>query len=450
MTQILGTGTAKTSITSKNPVVERKSAQVFFESKALAASVSGYYVGPTSAMPGKQTTSGTTTDVLKRVSAVQALSKPNPVTLFLMTMFYSPGLNEGEDEMLHKIRGDQLYQNLIHRQMMAGAFTRLNSTVTQGEYIPEYDLREIARQNGNVRTRVRFRIAEDPLTGELISRSYEVGEKSGLDRVRVRFATQLDRDTWGFEDPSFEGMFIWSRSAGQGKFEWGGSQTTVHDGNTGTRNTTPPTPIPEQHGLWGLPNPAPEPLPPLPGTPVPEELGPNIEILPIEDRDFNDFIIVDPMGVIPAIYVFFYKSPVNFLEVDYYGNFTGRSRLGEYEVDHIPSKQAVRMFLQKIYPDLSDKYINKMLDKVASVVIPKDIHQKCSETYGGRNNSKHSTQNGEQIPKKELDASDLRAAVDSNWDANAACLRKEHGVSEEKLEEIRARLHELNQKSGLY
>ncbi|WP_175403960.1 S-type pyocin domain-containing protein [Klebsiella pneumoniae] len=46
-----------------------------------------------------------------------------------------------------------------------------------------------------------------------------------------------------------------------------------------------------------MPNPAPESLPPVPGTPIPEEQGPNIETLPIEDRDFNDFIIVDPMGV---------------------------------------------------------------------------------------------------------------------------------------------------------
>ncbi len=44
--------------------------------------------------------------------------------------------------------------------------------------------------NGTVRTRVRFRIEEDPESGELVSRSYEVGEKSGLDRVRVRFAKQ--------------------------------------------------------------------------------------------------------------------------------------------------------------------------------------------------------------------------------------------------------------------
>ncbi|MGC6238832.1 S-type pyocin domain-containing protein, partial [Klebsiella pneumoniae] len=100
---------------------------------------------------------------------------------------------------------------------------------------------------------------------ELVSRSYEVGEKSGLDRVRVRFAKQLNKETWGFEDPSIKGTFVWSRSAGQGKFEWGSSQTTVHDGGAGG-STTPPTPIPEPRSVWGLPNPAPASLPPVPGT----------------------------------------------------------------------------------------------------------------------------------------------------------------------------------------
>ncbi|HEN5205952.1 TPA: S-type pyocin domain-containing protein, partial [Klebsiella pneumoniae] len=301
---------------------------------------------------------------------------------------------------------------------------------------------------GTVRTRVRFRIEEDPESGELVSRSYEVGEKSGLDRVRVRFAKQLDKETWGFEDPSIKGTFVWSRSAGQGKFEWGASQTTVHDGSAGG-STTPPTPIPEPRSVWGLPNPAPESLPPVPGTPIPEEQGPNIETLPIEDRDFNDFIIVDPMGVVPAIYVYFQKASVRDLEVDYYGNFEGRSRQGLYEVDHIPSKEAVRIYLKGTYPNLKDDIIEQMTDRVAAVAIPIEVHRQCSETYGGKNNSKFRTQDGGLVTQKVLDASNLEAAVDANWDVNAECLRNEYGVSDEKIEEIRAKLHELNRKAGV-
>ncbi|MFK1614081.1 S-type pyocin domain-containing protein [Klebsiella pneumoniae] len=451
MTQIQGTGEGKTSSAAKEPVVERKPAQVFFESMALAASMSGYYAGPTATTLGNSLSlgAGTAAGVGEGVAGARVLAAPNPLTVALLAIFYSPSLNEGETETLQNIRGDQLYQNLIHGQMMVGAFTRVNSTVIEGDYVPEYELREIARQNGTVRTRVRFRIEEDPESGELVSRSYEVGEKSGLDRVRVRFAKQLDKETWGFEDPSIKGTFVWSRSAGQGKFEWGASQTTVHDGSTGG-STTPPTPIPEPRSVWGLPNPAPESLPPVPGTPIPEEQGPNIETLPIEDRDFNDFIIVDPMGVVPAIYVYFKKAPAGFLETGYYNDFDGRSREGMYEVDHLPSKAAVREYLINKYPEAEKDDIKKLLGKVAVVSIPIDVHRDCSETFGGRNNSRIETENGETISKKELDARDLEFAVDSNWNANAKCLKERYGISDEKIEEVRAKLHDLNRRVGLY
>lgn len=242
---------------------------------------------------------------------------------------------------------------------------------------------------------------------------------------------------------------LWSRSAGQGRFEWGASPTTVHDGKTGGYST-PPAPVPDSRGIWGLPNPAPEPLPPVPGTPIPEEQKPNIETLPIEDRDFNDFIIVDPMGVVSAIYVYFQKAPVEEYEVDYYENFKGRSRQGLYEVDHIPSKAAVRIYLKKLHPDECREIIEKMVDKVAAVVIPKAVHKKCSKTYGGRNNQNVEVGNGEVLTQKELDASNLEAAVNANWDANAECLKNEYGMSNEKSEAIRTRLHELNRLIGLY
>ena len=79
-----------------------------------------------------------------------------------------------------------------------------------------------------------------------------------------------------------------------------------------------------------------------------------------------------------------------------------------------------------------------------------EVHRQCSETYGGKNNSKFRTQDGGLVTQKVLDASNLEAAVDANWDANAECLRNEYGVSDKKIEEIRARLHELNRKTGLY
>ncbi|KMF93420.1 hypothetical protein SM36_02367 [Klebsiella pneumoniae] len=162
MTQILGPGEGKTSSAAKEPVVERKPAQVFFESMALAASMSGYYAGPTATTLGNSLSlgAGTAAGVGEGVAGARVLAAPNPLTVALLAIFYSPSLNEGETETLQNIRGDQLYQNLIHGQMMVGAFTRVNSTVIEGDYVPEYELREIARQNGTVRTRVRFRIED--------------------------------------------------------------------------------------------------------------------------------------------------------------------------------------------------------------------------------------------------------------------------------------------------
>ena len=58
-----------------------------------------------------------------------------------------------------------------------GRFTRNKLNLGHSGIVMEYELREIARQNGTVRTRVRFRIEEDPESGELVSRSYEVGKK---------------------------------------------------------------------------------------------------------------------------------------------------------------------------------------------------------------------------------------------------------------------------------
>ncbi|MCV6927474.1 S-type pyocin domain-containing protein [Klebsiella pneumoniae] len=175
-----------------------------------------------------------------------------------------------------------------------------------------------------------------------------------------------------------------------------------------------------------------------------------METLPIEDRDFNDFIIVDPMGVVPAIYVYFKKAPAGFLETGYYNDFDGRSREGMYEVDHLPSKAAVREYLINKYPEAEKDDIKKLLGKVAVVSIPIDVHRDCSETFRGRNNSRIETENGETISKKELDARDLEFAVDSNWNANAKCLKERYGISDEKIEEVRAKLHDLNRRVGLY
>lgn len=451
MSQILGSSSASRSANPQEPVVERVPAKVFFTSASLSASMAGTYIMATETAAGRVIAArvGTTA-----VSVGEGLTL-NPVTVLIMGLFYKPSLANSD------LPPDQVYQNLINGQLMVGAFTRASGTVSQQDYVPEDELRHIARQNGSVRTQVRLRVEQDARTGEKITKSYQVGEGSGLDRVRVRFAKRINDKTWSFEDSSLKGILIWSTDTGEGKFVRDGNSTpvqmnpsttnatTVHEGSTGGY-TSPPTPIPENNGIWGLPNPAPEPLPPLPGTPFPDDQRPYIETFPIEDSDFDDFIIVDPIGNVPAIYLYFQKAPVENLEVDYYGNFKGRSRQGEYEVDHIPSKEAIRIYLKRKNPLATNQLIDKMVDKVASVAIPKKVHQKCSETYGGRNNRQIETEGGETIRQKELDSNDLEAAVNTNWDANAECLKNEYNMSDKKLEEVRTELHKLNRQTGLY
>jgi len=73
------------------------------------------------------------------------------------------------------------------------------------------------------------------------------------------------------------------------------------------------------------------------------------------------------------------------------------------------------------------------------VAIHKEVHQKISETYGGRNTPA-------QI---ELDSRNLRAAVDRNLDTIKPAL-KEYGATESQIEAARTKIHKLNSEMGLY
>lgn len=108
----------------------------------------------------------------------------------------------------------------------------------------------------------------------------------------------------------------------------------------------------------------------------------------------------------------------------------------------MPSRAAVERYYEAKYPELSERDIKALSEKVASIVIPKEVHQKISETYGGRN-----TRNDEAQIK--LDSLDLQAAVDRNLDAIKPAL-KEYGATEEQIEAARTKMHELNDSMGLY
>lgn len=387
------------------------------------------------------------------------------MTVLLMGLFYSPSVG---DATLDRI----VIGRPFEKRSIVGGFSRSASTVSTYDYTSEAFLREIAAAKSTVTTRVRFRVIEDEKSGNPKIVGYAVDELSGLDRVRVRFAERHEDGSVTFSDPDFKGQFIWNTQNNTAEYndytaqdvaknpdlafqavkfslDNGQRGSVIHDGG-GVGDYLPPTPLPEPQKIWSLPNPILEPSKGWIETfPIPEQSTGWIESLPIHETDFNDYIIVDPLGEVPAIYVFFQKEPVDDLEVDYYENFKGRSREGLYEIDHLPSQAAIKIHLLEKYPDISKEKLNNMVGQVASIAIPKDVHRKCSETYGGKNRSWVDMEDGSSLRRKELDAKNLREAVERNWAANRECLENE-GYDSKLLDEKLEKIHELNEAKGLY
>ena len=109
------------------------------------------------------------------------------------------------------------------------------------------------------------------------------------------------------------------------------------------------------------------------------------------------------------------------------------------DIDHMPSQRALAAFLNASYPQLSERQIQAILRKAPSIAIPRKVHQKYSETYGGRNTK----------VQQAKDASDLRSAVDTNLNAIKPYLLDE-GFTEDQVESARSDLHNLHQQEGWY
>ncbi|OCQ53301.1 S-type Pyocin [Photorhabdus australis subsp. thailandensis] len=168
-------------------------------------------------------------------------------------------------------------------------------------------------------------------------------------------------------------------------------------------------------------------------------MGSDIESLPMpEEKDFRDYILVLPIPNMPPVYVYLSKPPVKLFEVDLYRNFAGRPRNGMH-ADHMPSAAAVRKRLKRLNSKLTDAQLNQLSKDVAAIIIPAELHQKLSATYGGRNSQ---TQIGQ-------DEKDLKAAVDRDFNAIKPAL-KNYGATEGQLEKVREKMHKINQKQGLY
>ncbi len=177
--------------------------------------------------------------------------------------------------------------------------------------------------------------------------------------------------------------------------------------------------------------------------PLPESTGITSTTSPApEEKSFADYILILPHPDIPPIYIYLSKPPVEFLEVELYSDFKRRSRQGKYEADPMPSAAAVRKYLKANAPEMLPDDIDVAVQNVAAIIIPKDIHQKLSETYGGRN-----TRNDAAQIKR--DVLDLRAAVDRNLETIKPALINQ-GATEAQIETARTKIHNLNSDMGLY
>ncbi|NIF30125.1 S-type pyocin domain-containing protein [Pantoea sp. Tr-811] len=205
-----------------------------------------------------------------------------------------------------------------------------------------------------------------------------------------------------------------------------------------TRTWTPlVAPGAELLGPTGLPQ-APQLPGMLPGTAT-DPVGPSLEILPGENPGETGAIIPGFGGDtdLPAPGVV-NNEPAKPLEVGEYRDLARRSINDRMDVDHIVSRKAYERFLVKNNRMLEAHEIKFLLETAPSVVIPAAVHRKYSETYGGRNS----------VERQLKDASDLRAAVDSNIDALRPGLL-EYGFSEHEIEQVRRELHALHQKKGI-
>lgn len=174
--------------------------------------------------------------------------------------------------------------------------------------------------------------------------------------------------------------------------------------------------------------------------PVAESTDSQIEIYPAsDDLTWQDCILVFPVDSgMPPLYLVFAKPMVNPLEVGIHKDLASRSKGDGMDIDHIPSQRALESYISSfdgVRPDMIADY----LAAAPSIAIPRRVHQKYSETYGGRNTK----------AKQATDAADLRAAVDSNFDAIKRGLLAE-GFAEVDIEAARAELHTLHQEQGWY
>jgi hypothetical protein len=174
--------------------------------------------------------------------------------------------------------------------------------------------------------------------------------------------------------------------------------------------------------------------------PIAEGGDSQLQGAPLDELKVEDCIITFPIGSgLRSLYLVFAKPMVNPLEVGPANDLSSRSAKDGLDIDHIPSQAALRVFLKANNPRITEGQLNAALRKAPSIAIPRKVHQKYSETYGGRNTKL----------QQAKDAVDLRKAVDTNLDTLKPFLLEE-GLTDEQIEKARTDLHNLHQEQGWY
>lgn len=375
--------------------------------KSLFDKVTGFFFGEAEAMPffPPPVVMGGSAEAGMAVAAGGATTKANQDAAKALT------------HTMKHLSGPEVWNGSLAMNLpfvVMGAIVQSKLKGDKSDLLTPEKLLEVAHSKGTVPSRVRYNWITDDETGRLKAVGYHTSTESGRDQVRVRML-EKQRDGsyefWG-DERSDKPLITWTPSSTPG------SQSSWNTGNNSPQAGTVTIPGLEHPDIQGVT---------ITTTPVPEE------------KDFRDYILVFPGNIHPPIYIYLSKPPVELLEVALYIDFMGRSRQGKYDADHMPSKAAVKRYLQQEYPGLDRELIDSLANRVAAIVIPKEVHQKISQTYGGRNNS----------DRIAMDAKNLKNALDLNFDAIKPAL-KEYGVTEEQLEAARAKMHKLNADQGLY
>lgn len=276
-------------------------------------------------------------------------------------------------------------------------------------------------------------------------------------RIERGFAPYAPKSTWVGERREFELRFQERAELGENPFNLDRISITTPNSLLGRPGIVPaviPWPAPPigNGPRTPLVPPGIEQLGPttLPITSLLSPVYPGNPVIPVLPEN-ETFPAVDPGQVganipgypadmeLPSPGLVFVGPPVEPLEVGAYNELSGRSRGDGLDIDHIPSRKALKAYIHMNHKDMRPFEIRDAIRQAPCIAVPSSVHRKFSETYGGRNS----------LEKSMNDAADLEAAVNSNLAALKPGLI-ESGASESDIDTALKSLHELHKKQGWY